>query len=1012
MKTENKKTILLVEDEIITAMLEKKQLENMGYIIHHVSDGKKAVETILDNSLPIDLILMDIDLGDGIDGTQAAEEILKQKDIPVVFLSSHTEPEVVEKTEKITSYGYVVNNSNITVLDASIKMAFKLFYALRQEREKEAALRKSEEKYRLQFMNMESYNSMYEVLTDKEGIPYDFRFVMVNQAYEEYVGKKASELIGKTLLEVYPETEQYWIDKMKEAVLTGSPLHFENFSNVMNTYTEINLYTPQKGWLAMTTANIKGRKQAEEALRASEEKFRTITEQANALIAITDINGIVTYASSSSKTLFQYLPEEMHGRNFMEFLNESEIPKALEEFRDAIKNATGTHNLELKMKRKDGSTFIGELNGTKFQQGSFNGTLVVINDITERKQAEEALHEINSRFRSFIEQSPVSIGVWNLDGTCMYANQKFLDALSLESEDEIIGRPAFEFFSPQYREESKERTRRRLEGLPVQNEFEATLLRKDGTEFPMHMAVAPIKLSDKTVSISFLTDLTERRKVEEQLQKANEDLTSSNEELLQTNEEFEASNEELTSSQEVIMSREAELRESNELLLLFIKSSPIYAYIKEVTPTESRVLAASENFHEMIGIPGSKMIGRTMEELFPPEFASKITADDWLVASGGNVIRLDEDLNGRNYTTIKFPITLGEKKLTAGYTIDITDRKNIETELRKNEKDLTKTQKIAHIGNWRLDLKTNQVVWSEELYRMYDFNPELPPPPYTEHQKLFTPESWELLSSSLTRTRETGIPYELELKTVRKDGGNGWMWVRGETVLDEKGKIAGLWGAAQDITERKQSEEEIQKQLSEKTTLLKEVHHRIKNNIASIEGLLSLQSQAISNPEAVSALQDAISRVGSMRVLYDKLLISDDFKDISVKNYLESLIDSVADLFPDHLKITIDKKIDDFDLSSKNLFPIGIILNELLTNIMKYAFIDRKSGLIHISLSNIQNQVTLTIQDNGNGLPEGFDINKSNGFGLMLVRMLSGQLDGTFTIENHNGTRSILKFKI
>jgi PAS domain S-box-containing protein len=86
---------------------------------------------------------------------------------------------------------------------------------------------------------------------------------------------------------------------------------------------------------------------------------------------------------------------------------------------------------------------------------------------------------------------------------------------------------------------------------------------------------------------------------------------------------------------------------------------------------------------------------------------------------------------------------------------------------------------------------------------MYGFDPSLPPPPYTEHQKLFTPESWELLSSSLANTRNTGIPYELELKTLRIDGSNGWMWVHGEAVKNNDGKITGLWGAAQDITERK-----------------------------------------------------------------------------------------------------------------------------------------------------------------------------------------------------------------
>jgi two-component system, cell cycle sensor histidine kinase and response regulator CckA len=148
----------------------------------------------------------------------------------------------------------------------------------------------------------------------------------------------------------------------------------------------------------------------------------------------------------------------------------------------------------------------------------------------------------------------------------------------------------------------------------------------------------------------------------------------------------------------------------------------------------------------------------------------------------------------------------------------LTEQKRAEEALRRNEKDLRESQRIAHVGSWRLDVATNQVVWTEELYHMYGFDPSLPPPPYTEHMKLFTPESWERLSTALARTRDTGIPYTLELETVRKDGSNGWMWVRGEADVDSAGKTVELWGAAQDITERKQAE----KALAQKSKLLED----------------------------------------------------------------------------------------------------------------------------------------------------------------------------------------------
>ena len=161
----------------------------------------------------------------------------------------------------------------------------------------------------------------------------------------------------------------------------------------------------------------------------------------------------------------------------------------------------------------------------------------------------------------------------------------------------------------------------------------------------------------------------------------------------------------------------------------------------------------------------------------------------------------------------------GQKAMLEAF-IDITDSKKAEDSLIRSENELKKAQQITHIGSWYLDVSTNQVTWTEELYKMYGFDPAIPPPSYTKHQKLFTSESWKMLSSSIANTRETGIPYELELKTVRKDGSNGWMWVRGETVLDKKSKTVGLWGAAQEITERKLSEETMSKQNSMFSSLL------------------------------------------------------------------------------------------------------------------------------------------------------------------------------------------------
>lgn len=326
---------------------------------------------------------------------------------------------------------------------------------------------------------------------------------------------------------------------------------------------------------------------------------------------------------------------------------------------------------------------------------------------------------------------------------------------------------------------------------------------------------------------------------------------------------------------------------------------------------------------------------------------------------------------------------------------------------------LNQAQQIAHIGSWDWDLKTNQIWWSDETYRIFGVSAQGGyTPGFTENAKYIHPDDIKRYGELFEHSFNTGDSLDYDCRLITSDGELKYCSAKGELQYDSEGNQVAFIGTVHDLTERKLAEEEIKRQLSEKNILLKEIHHRIKNNIESIKNILSIQMESTTNPEVVSSLQNALGRINSMRILYSKLLITEDYNDISVKSYMESLIDAVFALFPDNLKITCNKQIDDFILSSKTMFPLGIILNELLTNVMKFAFKGREFGLINISFTVTNNQVRLTVQDNGNGLPESFDIRKQNGFGITLVGMLSKQLGGMFTIENTNGTKCNLTFDI
>ncbi len=257
--------------------------------------------------------------------------------------------------------------------------------------------------------------------------------------------------------------------------------------------------------------------------------------------------------------------------------------------------------------------------------------------------------------------------------------------------------------------------------------------------------------------------------------------------------------------------------------------------------------------------------------------------------------------------------------------------------------------------------------------------------------------------AGVTLWSSTGEPIGLIAVIGRKKMKNTHL---AESIL----KIVAIRAAGE--LERRDAEEKIKNLLKEKELILQEVHHRIKNNMNTISGLLALQESAMEVPAAVDALGDARSRVQSMMVLYDKLYRSDDFKEVSVKEYLPALISEITVNFPNSRIVKIESSIEDFILDVKILVPLGIIVNEIITNIMKYAFSGRDSGIITASAAFKDGHAIFALGDNGIGIPESITIENSTGFGMQLVGMLTEQIGGKIKIQRGDGTRFILEFDV
>jgi PAS domain S-box-containing protein len=253
-----------------------------------------------------------------------------------------------------------------------------------------------------------------------------------------------------------------------------------------------------------------------------------------------------------------------------------------------------------------------------------------------------------------------------------------------------------------------------------------------------------------------------------------------------------------------------------------------------------------------------------------------------------------------------------------------------------------------------------------------------------------------------------GLVENREFSFRRKDGSRFLGMVSGRRIHihDETHVISVVY----DFTERKLAEQRIRDLLAEKELILKDVHHRIKNNMSTMRSLLSLQAGTLGDPSSVSALEDAANRIQSMMVLYDKLYKSAAYDELSVAEYLPPLIDEIISNFPNAGVVRVEKRLEDFVLGVGQLQPLGLIVNELLTNIMKYAFAGRAGGTIAVSASLKGDLVSLAIADDGNGMPESINFDNSPGFGLLLVKALTLQLKGRIGIERGSGTRILLEF--
>jgi two-component sensor histidine kinase len=216
-----------------------------------------------------------------------------------------------------------------------------------------------------------------------------------------------------------------------------------------------------------------------------------------------------------------------------------------------------------------------------------------------------------------------------------------------------------------------------------------------------------------------------------------------------------------------------------------------------------------------------------------------------------------------------------------------------------------------------------------------------------------------------------------------------------------------------EIVYRKQAEEALQKSLKEKEALLKEIYHRVKNNMQIVSSLLNLQSKNVTDEKALEMLRESQGRIRSMALIHEKLYQSDDLSSIDFAKYINTLTINLFNIYRVNsgvIGFTVDAKDVSFDIETA--IPCGLIINELVTNALKHAFPKGRKGNINISLHELEkNKFRLSVKDNGIGIPKDKDILNAGTLGLRLVMNLSKQINGTVKMDGTNGTSFEITFK-